>query len=131
MKAKLFVIFVLVVGLVIIGSTFTMAQEAKAQKETKQESKKEEEVQKLDINSAAPEELETLPGIGPKLAQAIIAGRPYEKIQDLLEIKGIGEKMLKKFENLIEVKPIKGEEEEVPPEQAEGEQSKKKSEKKN
>jgi predicted DNA-binding helix-hairpin-helix protein len=36
-------------------------------------------VKKIDINSATVKELETLPGIGPKMAQAIIDQRPYEK----------------------------------------------------
>lgn len=127
MKAKFFVIFVLVVSLVIIGSTLAMAQET-AEKEAKPE-----EPQKIDINSATLEELQTIKGIGPKLAQAIIDGRPYKEIQDLLKVKGIGEKTLKKFEDMIEVKTIEGEEkqEEQPAEQTEKKKAEKKSEKKN
>lgn len=106
MRAKLFVIFVLVASLVIIGSTLTMAQE------TTEKEAKAEEPQKIDVNSATLEELQTIKGIGPKLAQAIIDGRPYKEIQDLLKVKGIGEKTLKKFEEFIEVKAIEGEEQE-------------------
>jgi len=50
----------------------------------------------VDINQASAEDLEKLPGIGPKLAQQIIAYRtkhgPFHRIEDLLIIKGIGSK---------------------------------------
>ncbi len=38
----------------------------------------------LDINSATKEELRTLPGITDKMAQKIIAYRPYAKKRDLV-----------------------------------------------
>jgi DNA uptake protein ComE-like DNA-binding protein len=48
----------------------------------------------IDINSAPQAELESLPGIGPTLARRIIEGRPYRTVDDLLRVKGIGEKRL-------------------------------------
>ena len=48
----------------------------------------------VSINSAALEELETLPGVGPVTAQAIISHReeagPFASLEDLLEVSGIG-----------------------------------------
>ncbi|WP_018261168.1 ComEA family DNA-binding protein [Methylobacterium sp. WSM2598] len=41
----------------------------------------------IDINSATKEELDTLPGIGPARAEAIIKGRPYRGKDELLSRK--------------------------------------------
>lgn len=47
----------------------------------------------VDLNSATAQELEELPGIGPKLAQEIILHRektPFAHSEDVLKIKGFG-----------------------------------------
>jgi competence ComEA-like helix-hairpin-helix protein len=48
----------------------------------------------VNINTATRKELETVPNIGPARAAQIIAGRPYESVDDLVRITGIGEKTL-------------------------------------
>src|SRR4030042_7178446 len=53
----------------------------------------------IDINSASSEELEKIIGIGPVLAQRIIEMRPFSSLDDLIKVKGIGEKPLQKIKD--------------------------------
>ncbi|MGV1098950.1 ComEA family DNA-binding protein [Thiovibrio sp. JS02] len=55
--------------------------------------------QPLAVNSATAEQLATIPGLGPKLTARIVAlrekrGGRLASLEDLLEVKGIGEKKL-------------------------------------
>ena len=45
---------------------------------------------KLDINTASAAELQNISGIGPVLAERIIAARPFKSADDLKNVKGIG-----------------------------------------
>jgi competence protein ComEA len=60
--------------------------------------------QKVDINTAAKEDLDTLPGIGPVKAQAIIEARPFKTIEDIMKVKGIKDGEFSKIRDLITVK---------------------------
>jgi competence protein ComEA len=44
---------------------------------------------KVDINSADVKALETLPGVGPAIAQRIVDSRPYHSLADLEKVKGL------------------------------------------
>lgn len=62
----------------------------------------------VNINTASQSELETLPGIGPTRARAIIAHRtqhgPFARIEDIQNVTGIGEKTFESLKSLIRVR---------------------------
>jgi len=55
----------------------------------------------VNLNTATQEELQLLPGIGESRAKAVIEARKrkggFQKVEDLLEVKGIGEAGLQKL----------------------------------
>jgi competence protein ComEA len=61
----------------------------------------------LNLNTATAEDLEALPGVGPVLARRIIEYRqargPFQTIDDLLAVHGIGKKKLAQLAPLITV----------------------------
>lgn len=81
----------------------------------------------VNINTADAAELDTLPEIGPTIAQRIIdyriANGPYTAIEDVKNVKGIGDATFDKFKHLITVGsvPPPEEEEEDTPDTTEGE----------
>jgi competence protein ComEA len=63
------------------------------------------EKERININIASAPELETLPGIGPSLAQKIIDHRrkagPFLQLEDILEVSGIGSAKFEQIRELI------------------------------
>jgi competence protein ComEA len=61
----------------------------------------------VDVNTADAAALEALPGIGPATAQAIIDHRerhgPFRSVDDLLDVRGIGEAKLAQIRDLVTV----------------------------
>lgn len=62
---------------------------------------------RLDINSAGPRELESLPGIGPVLARRIVEFRaknpPFRRIEEILIVRGIGRRKFEALRDRIRV----------------------------
>ncbi|MFP4172604.1 MAG: ComEA family DNA-binding protein [Candidatus Hydrogenedentota bacterium] len=62
----------------------------------------------IDLNSASQSELETLPGIGPVYAQAIIDHRrnqPFNQVEDVTAVSGIGPQRLESMREHVTVNP--------------------------
>jgi competence protein ComEA len=67
----------------------------------------------INLNTATIDQLETLPGIGRKTAERILEHRTksggFKRIEELMNVKGIGEKSFLKLKPLIAVPPPKTE----------------------
>ena len=63
----------------------------------------------VDLNQADAATLTTLPGIGPARAEAIVKYRaehgPFQRLEDLTSIRGIGESMIPKLKDRARVSP--------------------------
>jgi competence protein ComEA len=61
----------------------------------------------VDLNAATEEGLDTLPGVGPVLAQRIVAWRTehgrFTSVDELAEVPGIGPKLLERLRPLVRV----------------------------
>ena len=57
----------------------------------------------VNINTATVAELETLPGIGASRAQAIVDNRPYQTVDDLNRVPGIGDATMNQLRPLVAV----------------------------
>jgi comEA protein len=66
----------------------------------------------ININTATAAELEKLPGVGPATALRILEYREkngaFKKVEDLMNVRGIGEKTFLTLKPLINVAPPKG-----------------------
>jgi comEA protein len=98
------------VSLVIAGLLAGGAASAAGQTDTGQATKTAVTAP-INLNTATPAELESLPGVGPALAARIAEHRqkngPFKKVEDLMTIKGIGEKQFLKLKPLVTVAPAK------------------------
>ena len=61
----------------------------------------------IDINAASAEELQALPGIGPKYSEAIVEYREshggFDFAEDLMNVRGIGDKRFDAVQPLISI----------------------------
>ncbi len=54
----------------------------------------------VNVNTASAQQLQLLPGVGAKKAQAILEHRakaPFGSVEELLKVKGIGQKLLERI----------------------------------
>ena len=65
---------------------------------------------RVELNKASLAELEALPGIGPVLAERIVAWRsangPFVSVEQLMDVEGIGEKKLAELRDSIYVEDM-------------------------
>ena len=72
-----------------------------------------ENTERVDLNTADREVLEALPGIGPRTAELIIEYRNdnggFKKVEDLMNVRGIGERTFLRLRELVTVAPASAE----------------------
>lgn len=67
----------------------------------------------INLNTATAAQIATLPGIGPKTADLVVQYRqkngPFKKIEEIMNVRGVGEKSFLKLKSRLTVTPAKPE----------------------
>jgi comEA protein len=108
MKAKSLVMFLVCAMVVVISATYGLSADKSVENPVVETSRAVDSslaADKIDLNKADTQMLISLPGIGPKTAEKIVAYRetngPFTSVEDLLNIKGIGPDKLEKIRQLV------------------------------
>lgn len=95
MKKLNFVMMIMLALTIAMPTTFSFAASKQSVNQTQIKH------EKINVNAATIDSLVSIPGIGPKTAESILAYRKqngkFSAIEELLEVKGIGKKSLKKI----------------------------------
>lgn len=95
-KAKAFCVVALCLGLTL-SSVSVLAQKAGSAGAA----------EKINLNSATVEQLQSIPGIGPTTAKAIVEYRAkagkFNRVEEIINVKGIGEKKFQKIKDRLTV----------------------------
>jgi comEA protein len=95
------------VGALVIGLILCLSLQPLLSLQAKAKANASDE--RININTASLEELQKLPRIGPKIAQRVIdyrkANGDFKKIEEIMKVKGIGEKTFNRFKDMITVGP--------------------------
>jgi competence protein ComEA len=96
-KIKVVCVLALCVGL-MMSSVSIMAQKSSPAANANE---------KINLNSATVEQLRSLPGIGPAIGKSIVEHRTkagkFNRIEEIMKIKGIGEKKFQKIKDRLTI----------------------------
>jgi competence protein ComEA len=99
---KFFVVLGILAWIISTGSPVVLAEQS-----AKSKSDRSSELS-VDLNLATKQELAELPGIGDTVAERVIAYREengdFQKIEEIMNVKGIGEKTFLKLKDNLTVK---------------------------
>jgi len=99
------------VGVVLMALALTVSVGAAQQSAERPSAAKATMASPVNLNTATAAQLESLPGIGARTAERILEYRQkngsFKKIEDLMNVQGVGEKSFLKLKPLITVTPQK------------------------
>jgi len=97
----------LLASLVLVAAFAAQPAAQAAQKPTPARTEARPAVASINLNTATAAELEKLPGIGQKVAARIVEYRqkngPFKKVEELMNVQGIGEKSFLQFRGQLTV----------------------------
>ena len=101
-----------VAAILVVAAALTLPAPAGASPiQQKASDAKAAPAQAVNINTAPAEQLESLPGVGPKTAARIVEYRQknggFKKIEELMNVRGIGEKVFLRMKNQLTVSAAK------------------------
>ena len=103
---------IIMIGVLMLGAAGLVAPElpeidAAPQTALQRGGQEQGERKPVDVNKATVEQLQEVPGIGPALAQRIVDFRTehglFEKVDDLLNVRGIGTTTLDKLKPYLTI----------------------------
>jgi len=104
-------VLIVVLAVVLAGPVFAPAVVSAQQQPAAQAPEKAAASTTVNLNTATADQLDSLPGVGPAMAARILEYRQknggFKKIEELMNIKGIGEKNFLKLKPLVTVTPAK------------------------
>jgi comEA protein len=105
-KIKIVCILALCVGL-MMSSVSIMAQKSAMDRVATKSASTPASTEKINLNSATVEQLESLPGVGPAMAKTIVEHRTkvgkFNRIEEIMKVKGIGEKKFQKIKDRLTI----------------------------
>jgi comEA protein len=100
-------------ALALCGSSPLLAQTAVKQGKAPKQIVAAASTDIINLNTASAAQIATLPGIGPKTADLIVQYRqkngPYKKVEEVMNVRGVGEKSFLKLKSRLAVTPPKAE----------------------
>jgi competence protein ComEA len=101
--------FILIVAITLVGPSTLLAQTDAAPAKASKPAVAAASTQVINLNTATAIQIATLPGIGPKTADLIVQYRQkngsFKKVEEIMNVRGIGEKTFLKLKSRITVSP--------------------------
>ena len=100
-------LLILLAALALCGSSPTLAQTAAKPGKALKPAVAAASTEIINLNTATAAQIATLPGIGPKTAELIVQYRQkqngYKKVEEIMNVRGVGEKSFLKIKSRITV----------------------------